>query len=105
MACCLSEEAKEQKRINQEIERQLRKDKRDARRELKLSRKALMSLAFEFIVCPVLVINLNKRLLDRSIVPNTLQLVGDDQTLQHRIKANLELHELPVPQMRLDQNG
>lgn len=36
MACCLSEEAREQKRINQEIERQLRKDKRDARRELKL---------------------------------------------------------------------
>uniref|UniRef100_A0A0N7ZDJ0 Guanine nucleotide-binding protein subunit alpha n=1 Tax=Scylla olivacea TaxID=85551 RepID=A0A0N7ZDJ0_SCYOL len=36
MACCLSEEAKEQKRINQEIERQLRKDKRDARKELKL---------------------------------------------------------------------
>nr|AKI33347.1 Gq-alpha [Doryteuthis pealeii] len=36
MACCLSEEAKEQKRINQEIEKQLRRDKRDARRELKL---------------------------------------------------------------------
>jgi guanine nucleotide-binding protein G(i) subunit alpha len=36
MACCLSEEQKEQKRINQEIERQLKKDKRDARRELKL---------------------------------------------------------------------
>ncbi|XP_041355994.1 guanine nucleotide-binding protein G(q) subunit alpha [Gigantopelta aegis] len=36
MACCLTEELKEQKRINQEIERQLRKDKRDARRELKL---------------------------------------------------------------------
>lgn len=34
--CCLSEDAKEQKRINDEIERQLRKDKRDARRELKL---------------------------------------------------------------------
>jgi hypothetical protein len=76
-----------------------------ARRELKLSRKALLSLAFEFIVCPVLVTNLNKRLLDRSIVPNTLQLVGADQALQHRIKANLEFHELPVPQMRLDQNG
>jgi hypothetical protein len=76
-----------------------------ARRELKLSRKALLSLAFEFIVCPVLVTNLNKRLLDRSIVPNTLQLVGPDQALQHRIKANLEFHELPVPQMRLDQNG
>ncbi|XP_030557920.1 G protein alpha q subunit isoform X2 [Drosophila novamexicana] len=36
MECCLSEEAKEQKRINQEIEKQLRRDKRDARRELKL---------------------------------------------------------------------
>ncbi|XP_075231446.1 guanine nucleotide-binding protein G(q) subunit alpha isoform X1 [Lycorma delicatula] len=34
--CCQSEEAREQKRINQEIERQLRRDKRDARRELKL---------------------------------------------------------------------
>jgi len=36
MACCMSAEAQEQKRINQEIEKQLRKDKRDARRELKL---------------------------------------------------------------------
>lgn len=36
MACCLSEEAKEAKRINSEIEKQLRRDKRDARRELKL---------------------------------------------------------------------
>jgi len=32
----MTEEAKEQRRINQEIERQLRRDKRDARRELKL---------------------------------------------------------------------
>jgi len=76
-----------------------------SRQELKLPRKALMSLAFEFMVCPVLVINLNKRLLDRSVVPNTLQLVGGDQALQHRIKANLEFHELPVPPMRLDQHG
>jgi len=36
MACCLSDEAKEQKRINQEIEKQLRKYRIDARRELKL---------------------------------------------------------------------
>ncbi|XP_044309342.1 guanine nucleotide-binding protein subunit alpha-11 [Varanus komodoensis] len=36
MACCLSDEAKESKRINAEIEKQLRRDKRDARRELKL---------------------------------------------------------------------
>lgn len=34
--CCLSDEAKEQRRINLEIERQLKKDKKDARRELKL---------------------------------------------------------------------
>jgi len=34
--CCLSEDDREQKRINDEIERQLKKDKRDARRELKL---------------------------------------------------------------------
>uniref|UniRef100_A0A1Y1KRW1 Guanine nucleotide-binding protein subunit alpha n=1 Tax=Photinus pyralis TaxID=7054 RepID=A0A1Y1KRW1_PHOPY len=36
MACCQSDEVREQKRINQEIEKQLRRDKRDARRELKL---------------------------------------------------------------------
>ncbi|XP_007524874.1 guanine nucleotide-binding protein subunit alpha-11 [Erinaceus europaeus] len=36
MACCLSDELKESKRINAEIEKQLRRDKRDARRELKL---------------------------------------------------------------------
>ena len=36
MGCCTNHEAKEQKRINDEIERQLKKDKRDQRRELKL---------------------------------------------------------------------
>ena len=36
MDCCYSPEERENKRINAEIERQLRKDKRDARRELKL---------------------------------------------------------------------
>ncbi|KAI5615675.1 guanine nucleotide-binding protein G(q) subunit alpha, partial [Silurus asotus] len=34
--CCLSEEAKEARRINDEIERHLRRDKKDSRRELKL---------------------------------------------------------------------
>ncbi|TRY54328.1 hypothetical protein DNTS_021304 [Danionella cerebrum] len=34
--CCLSEETKEARRINGEIERQLRRDKKEARRELKL---------------------------------------------------------------------
>ncbi|XP_061426946.1 guanine nucleotide-binding protein G(q) subunit alpha-like [Lethenteron reissneri] len=36
MSCCMSPQAKEQRRINDEIERQLRRDKRDARKELKL---------------------------------------------------------------------
>lgn len=50
MECCLSEEAKEQKRINQEIERQLRRDKRDARRELKLLLlgESTFSILYEF---------------------------------------------------------
>lgn len=34
--CCMSAEEKERQRINQEIEKQLRKDKKDSRRELKL---------------------------------------------------------------------
>ncbi|RDD47518.1 Guanine nucleotide-binding protein G(q) subunit alpha [Trichoplax sp. H2] len=36
MACCLSDEAREQRRINREIEKELKKHKRDAKRELKL---------------------------------------------------------------------
>ncbi|XP_055350863.1 guanine nucleotide-binding protein G(q) subunit alpha-like [Paramacrobiotus metropolitanus] len=36
LPCFLSDEAKEQRRINAEIERQLKKDKTDARREIKL---------------------------------------------------------------------
>lgn len=35
-ACCLNPEAKEARRINEEIERQLRRDKKNARREFKL---------------------------------------------------------------------
>ncbi|KAM6954722.1 guanine nucleotide-binding protein subunit alpha-14-like [Aplochiton taeniatus] len=34
--CCVSAEEKEKQRINEEIERQLRRDKKDSRRELKL---------------------------------------------------------------------
>ena len=49
MECCLSEEAKEQKRINQEIERQLRRDKRDARRELKLLLLGMYLIKYMYI--------------------------------------------------------
>lgn len=57
MECCLSEEAKEQRRINQEIERQLRRDKRDARRELKLLLLGELSISldcfsFNIHLCP-----------------------------------------------------
>eukprot|EP00118_Oscarella_pearsei_P002866 m.11979 g.11979 ORF g.11979 m.11979 type:complete len:356 (+) comp23732_c0_seq1:108-1175(+) len=36
MACCLNEEAREQRRINEAIEKELRKDRKNQRRELKL---------------------------------------------------------------------
>ena len=44
MGCCTNHEAKEQKRINDEIERQLRKDKRDQRRELKRDQRRELKL-------------------------------------------------------------
>jgi len=53
MACCMSEEAQEQKRINQEIEKQLRKDKRDARRELKLLLLGKYRRRNSVIICKV----------------------------------------------------
>ena len=65
MACCLSEEQKEQKRINAEIERQLRKDKRDARRELKL---LLLGKNYENLCCFGLYDLLNYSLVSSLIV-------------------------------------
>ncbi|EPY77975.1 hypothetical protein CB1_001144013 [Camelus ferus] len=44
--CCLSAEEKESQRISAEIERQLRRDKKDARRELKL---LLLEVAIMFL--------------------------------------------------------
>ena len=46
----MSEDDREQKRINDEIERQLRKDKRDARRELKL---LLLGMYLMLFRCPL----------------------------------------------------
>lgn len=60
MACCLTAEAKEQKRINAEIERQLRRDKRDARRELKLLLlgKWMISPLYQFM--PDVIVNMKQ---------------------------------------------
>ncbi len=51
-SCCESEEVKEQRRINDEIERMLRKDKKDSRRELKLLLlgKSRDALNFDFVL-------------------------------------------------------
>lgn len=57
MACCLSEEAKESKRINAEIDKQLRRDKRDSRRELKL-----LLLGMWHVIPPLLKTRLLSRL-------------------------------------------
>lgn len=45
MTCCMSEEQKEIRRINAEIEKQLRQDKKNQRRELKLL------LLGEYLIC------------------------------------------------------
>ena len=68
------------------------------RQDFQLTGGQFASLAFELMVCPALVVNLNKRLVDRTrIVPNTLSLVGDDEALRRRIDANLEyLHVAPI---------
>src|SRR5262245_46212523 len=75
------------------------------RKSLNIPLSGFLYLAFEFIVCPALVVNLNKRLLDRSVLPNTLQLVGDDKALLARISSHLEYLDPTAPRMRLDENG
>ncbi len=52
MMCCLSAEAREQKQINREIEKRIRFDKKNQRRELKLlllGKKDLIFLSNIFI--------------------------------------------------------
>ena len=54
MGCCTNHEAKEQKKINDEIERQLKKDKRDQRRELKL-----LLLGKQLLIMSLIPVNLS----------------------------------------------
>ena len=54
MMCCLSAEAREQKQINREIEKQLRLDKKNQRRELKLLLLGIclsVCLFYKLIIC------------------------------------------------------
>ena len=46
--CCVPEEVKQQRRINAEIDKQLKKDKKEARRELKL---LLLGKNFRLYLC------------------------------------------------------
>jgi hypothetical protein len=53
-------------------------------------------LALELLLCPVLVANLPKHVIDRTrIVPNTRELVGDDAASKAAITENLENFRMP----------
>jgi hypothetical protein len=70
-----------------------------ARKAWRIAPKNVFYIAFELLVCPVLVVNLNKRLAYRAAaVPNTYQLIGADGHARTRILQNLEFHDLPAPQ-------
>jgi len=56
--------------------------------------KGFLFLAFEFIVCPALVANLNKRLLDRSVVPNTSSSLA---TTRHCGPASALISSTSIP--------
>jgi len=68
-----------------------------SRQAWRLSTASVFYTAFELLVCPVLAVNLNKRLAYRSVaVLNTFQLVGDEAA-RSRIRANLEYQDFPLP--------
>jgi hypothetical protein len=70
-----------------------------AQKAWRLSRQNVFYIAFELLVCPVLAVNLNKRLAYRAVaIPNTFQLVGSDDDAHNRILANLEYQNIPAPQ-------
>lgn len=56
MSCCRSEEYKEQNRINKEIEKQLKRDKKDARRELKLLLLGMLAKSWDYCYISLLYI-------------------------------------------------
>jgi hypothetical protein len=70
-----------------------------SRKAWRLSAQNIFYIAFELLVCPVLVVNLNKRLAYRAVaIPNTFQLIGSDGHARERILANLEYQAIPAPQ-------
>lgn len=75
-----------------------------SRKAWRISGQNTFYIAFELLVCPVLAINLNKRLAYRAAaVPNTFQLIGDDERARECIRANLEYQDVAVPQVAQGQ--
>jgi hypothetical protein len=76
------------------------------RHELQLQTRKLLYIIFEFAVCPPIVINIGKHLIDvRSILPNTLQLIGEDVAVRARIDANLDYQGFKIPMECSPEHG
>jgi hypothetical protein len=76
------------------------------RSELKMPMRRFLYVFFEFLVCPPIVINLSKHLIDaRATVPNTLQLIGADSAVRARIDANLDYHGIKLPSAYSTEHG
>lgn len=82
--CCESEAVKEQRRINDEIERMLRKDKKDSRRELKLLLLGKYLSYYYVWFCVIQVVRFRQLLKYKAIV--CIMLVFPIQTEQLSFK-------------------
>jgi len=64
---------------------------------LRMTNSDWLRFAFELLACPVLAVNIVKRLtMRRTVVLNTWALVGEDAEIRNRIDANLELFDTPL---------
>jgi hypothetical protein len=68
------------------------------RADLGLTAPDLSRFGFELLACPVLTINVVKRMtMRRKLVLNVWELVDEEPDLRDRINANLELFDTPLP--------
>ncbi len=64
------------------------------RNALRMTNPDMFRITFELLACPVLTVNIVKRLtMRRNLMLNTWELVGEDRDIRSRIKANLELFD------------